>query len=261
MGLDLSRDGRWLALGDSSGNVQVWDFRTRRLVAERVLRTVPPARVIACGFSPHGKMLGCAAFPSEGGTALLKLWRTDGWAEINTDHINFINVLEADISQDERTLAVSYQDGSVIWWEIATGKPQKSFDARHAGPLIAFSPDGRLFGGVQWSGGITLWNAATREYKFFDHGFRSFAYDLAFSPDSRRVLAVGSTARELVKFWDVATGREIATLPGEEGAFTRLRFSPDGTALILVSWEGKGLLWRVPSFEEIEAKQKGQENQ
>ena len=261
MGLDLSRDGRWLALGDSIGNVQVWDFRTHRLVAERVLRTDPPAKVIACGFSPHGKILGGAAFPSEGGTALLKLWRTDGWTEINTDRINLNNVLEADFSQDERTLAVSYQDQTAILWEIATGKPQKFFDARHTGSQIAFSPDGRLFGGVNSSGGITLWNAATREYKFFAHGFRNFAYDLAFSPDSQRVLAVGSSANELVKFWDVATGREIATLPGEAGAFTRLRFSPDGTAIILVSWEGKGLLWRAPSFAEIEAKRKGQENQ
>jgi serine/threonine protein kinase len=47
--LDLSPDGRWLALGEDAKNVQVWDFPGRRMVTNLVL---PDAIIIALWFSP-----------------------------------------------------------------------------------------------------------------------------------------------------------------------------------------------------------------
>ena len=48
----------------------------------------------------------------------------------------------------------------------------------------------------------------------------------------------------------------VATLPGVEGFFAHLGFSPDGNTLFAASLEGTTLLWRAPSWEEIEAKEK-----
>ena len=57
----------------------------------------------------------------------------------------------------------------------------------------------------------------------------------------------------MVKLWDVETGRDLATLPGKPGWYVRIGFSPDGSTLFAASREGTALLWRAPSWEEIEA--------
>ena len=76
---------------------------------------------------------------------------------------------------------------------------------------------------------------------------------LVFSPDGRRLIASGTSPKDVVKLWDVETGRDLATLPGEPGWYARIGFSPDGNTLFAASLEGTALLWRAPSWEEIEA--------
>jgi WD40 repeat protein len=72
------------------------------------------------------------------------------------------------------------------------------------------------------------------------------------------LLATGTSSKDPVKLWDVQTGRDVATLPGEPGCFSRIGFAPDGNTLFAASIEGTALFWRAPSWEEIEAKEKEQ---
>src|SRR5439155_14768687 len=66
--------------------------------------------------------------------------------------------------------------------------------------------------------------------------------DLAFSPDGK-LLAAGYD--ELVLLWDVATGKERATLSGHRGAVQAVSFSPDGKRLLSQSEDGTALVWDV----------------
>jgi WD40 repeat protein len=75
------------------------------------------------------------------------------------------------------------------------------------------------------------------------------------------LLATGTSSKDPVKLWDVQTGRDVATLPGEPGCFSRIGFSPDGITLFAASMEGTALLRHAPSWEEIEAKEKEQRAQ
>jgi WD40 repeat protein len=61
-----------------------------------------------------------------------------------------------------------------------------------------------------------------------------------------------------VKLWDLVAHRELLTLQGEGRYFVRVAFSPDGNTLAAVSHDCIANLWRAPSFEEIEAAEKGQ---
>src|SRR5205823_3316506 len=45
--------------------------------------------------------------------------------------------------------------------------------------------------------------------------------------------------RSWLKWWDVATGREVASFPGDRNAFfSRANFSPDGGTLAVSNWQG-----------------------
>jgi hypothetical protein len=48
-------------------------------------------------------------------------------------------------------------------------------------------------------------------------------------------------------------------LPGKPGQYVHIGFSPDGSALFAASLEGTTLLWRAPSWEEIEASENRKE--
>ena len=54
-------------------------------------------------------------------------------------------------------------------------------------------------------------------------------YSVAFSPDGR-TLATGSDDKT-ARLWEVASGKEIATLRGHESGVYFVAFSPDGRTL------------------------------
>jgi WD40 repeat protein/serine/threonine protein kinase len=71
---------------------------------------------------------------------------------------------------------------------------------------------------------------------------------VAFSPDRTR-LTTGSDD-QMVKVWDVATGRELSTFQGSSNRARRMAVSPDGTR-VAISEDNTVKLWDVASGKEL----------
>jgi len=98
--------------------------------------------------------------------------------------------------------------------------------------------------GFEW---YYLWNLGHRDSLTLPH--TSIVFSAAFSPDGTK-LATG-TSDSTVKIWNVATGRELMTLRGQDGAISAIEFSPDGSRLATASHDASVKLWEVATGQEI----------
>ncbi len=88
-----------------------------------------------------------------------------------------------------------------------------------------------------------------------DLSLADLASDLSFSPDSRRLASANAGANG-VSLWDVATWQPLITLERPQENQHGPRFTSDGNLLGSVNQKGEMLLWRAPSFGDIEAKER-----
>jgi WD40 repeat protein len=154
-------------------------------------------------------------------------------------------------SPDGKILAVAEYPGIIRLCDAPTGRVGLTIQAPALTTgSIAFSPDGKWLAAGLWAGGkdgvsspgndIAVWDTATGELTRTLQGHAEGVLAVAFSPDGKLLASGGWEG--VVKVWDVASGRERATLD-----FPALRkrlgaanpicvesvtFSPDGRTLV-----------------------------
>ena len=161
-------------------------------------------------------------------------------------------ILSVDLAPDDRRLAAGYADGRVKLWSFPAGQHEATY-RQHYGWVfgVCFSEDGRVLA----SGGEDRYRHA------LGCGCPAGVGNLAtsYSRSTERGLFVGwptfghwgGGAGDAVKLWDLATHRELLTLPAEGFFFSDLTFSPDGNTLVATSLSGIAHFWRAPSWRRF----------
>jgi WD40 repeat protein len=175
--------------------------------------------VAAVAFSPDGKRLASGSNVNSGGTdPAVKVWDTDAGTEIwSVPHDSTSVAWFADGTR----VASAGRDGSIKAWEPATGREVFSSHTPGGWALgVAVSPDGKWLASVHGNRrAVRLWDGATgtlvRELE--PTGGKTLPFGelaaVAFHPDGKSV-AAGVPGAGLV-LWEVATGKEGRTIPGE----------------------------------------------
>jgi RNA polymerase sigma factor (sigma-70 family) len=254
----LSADGSLLARLTPPNSVVLWDVASGRprhawgngsLVNSRLVRDA--AGVIGgqdnFTFSPDGKRL--ASMCTDG---RIRLWDTHTGKELRRFDGQGGLLARLTFSPDGGTLISLGQDG-VRRWDASTGKESGHSFGPQTG-AYALSPDGRTFAGVSTplhngpshpraDGIVYLWDLSTAKLVGTLRGRpRELFQALAFSPDGRRLAAVGEASQ--ISVWDVPSRRRLRRLgpPHADGVThtaakaprwraCRVAFRGDGRAL------------------------------
>jgi WD40 repeat protein/serine/threonine protein kinase len=245
-----SPDGALIVSGSDDGWLRVWSCGERRLL--QALTSRGPALLYGLGFSNDGLLL----MAMEWGGAVT-VWNTRTWQRACM--LRELATESASLSPDGRHGLTGRWTGELNWWETTTGGLLVTVTPGRPSPVsgTAFSPDAKRAASVAEDGTVALWDASSFACISSFKGHMLGIHSVAFSPDGRRLATGGGSGREAVKLWDVATCREMLTLPGEGSIFGFVAFSPDGNWLLArSSLAGHLHLWRAPSWAEIDVAEK-----
>jgi WD40 repeat protein/tRNA A-37 threonylcarbamoyl transferase component Bud32 len=250
--LAFSPDGKVLASGDGDRDVFLWDLE--RPGEPAVLRG-PSRAVSSLAFSPDGRTLASGSHDKG-----ICLWDVSpiGTRRRAAWDAHAAEVLAVAFSPDGLSLASGGNDKRVKLWDPATGQERRTLEgAGRAIVGVAFGAGGGIVLGLEEDGLLRRWDAATgRELGPPDPTHGSLVRSLAVAPDGLTA-AVGESG-DVVRLWDVTTGKPRATLPGRlitSYLVNGLAFSKDGQVLAMIGHQGCVCFWdlkrqrqRAPAF-------------
>jgi RNA polymerase sigma factor (sigma-70 family) len=255
----LSPDGRQAAFSVALGKVELWDVEASRLLhrfdfSPQAAYCVGSIAPDSLAFSPDGKRL---AKRTAGG--VVYLWEVESGhqrrlvlrqpcGEVPSDHAGGNRSLC--FSPDGSRLAVFLPAAEpkkhhvVCVWDVSSGKPACCIDPESAVTTPpAFSPDGRALALGHAGHGISVWELASGGQRCrLTTGAHAALTRLAFAPDGKVVAAAD---RRTVRFWDLASGKELPSRTGHSLDLVSLAFAPDGRRLVSGSKDTTAVVWDV----------------
>ena len=282
LSLNFSPDGRLLATTGMDSRVLVWDVKTRR--------AGPPllghkGRVTSLSFSPDGQTLVSGgddftircwdvaasrqtsmlrghkaavyslAFSSDGQTLVsmsnktVKFWDAPPHVENNVldQHSGWLSGVV--LSPDGRMLAVpEYHGHAVKLWDVRSRSPIGNLPIPSGGHLkLAISHDGKLLVSGGQDQTVRLWDLSKREA--IPIYCESSINSVTLSSDSR-ILGATLDGGSL-KFWNVASGREIEMIRGDTHLVHSAVFSPHDGLLAVYYQDGKVSVWDTNHATEV----------
>jgi RNA polymerase sigma factor (sigma-70 family) len=276
----LTPDGRFAAIGDSAGRLELFDTATGRSAG--VVSPSGPA-VSSLLWSPDGKLLAVGRYDDS-----VTLWDAAGRREVRVIHLpppeQVFSLSVVAFSPDGRNLLTSQR--GLRWWDVATGKElwyrgglysaalspdgktiaaageqnalsildastgdvrvtrKQPLDLTNVSVIItavAFEPSGKGFVTVHSNGAIFLRDPRTGEERRRIRPVGDIqSGSVTFSPDGKWLLSGWSDSA--IRILEVSTGKELLRLTGHEGP-PRVEFGPGLRTALSASTDSTALVW------------------
>jgi RNA polymerase sigma factor (sigma-70 family) len=244
----FSPDGKHLAWAEWQGRVHLC-----RLYDGKELFHYDCGAHVELAFSGDGSMLACATAKK---VVLLetRTFKERVVCERKDQPTGLVNYRLA-FSPNGDTVAAGSEDGSVVFWDTATGKERGRAMVAADGPpgytysfigAMAFSPDGKTLAVAPQDQTVHLLDVATRKETNGQAGRRGVR-SVAITPDGKTVLT--GHIRGKLSWWDAATGKHLHAAEEPPGG-SLLALSKDGSKLYAVE-DRQVRLWDVAARKEL----------
>lgn len=253
MSLAFNPDGRWIAVGNTTGEIQIWNWNSQQVDATLKGHSTWVNKV---AFDANNNFLASASghlFKQEVDYTV-RLWLTVDWKEFATLTPKDSKLgagLSVSVSPDGGIIAAGMTNGTVHLWAFEGQNELAILDEYAWADDLLFTPDGSQILFVA-NDGVRVWNVAEAiktfgnipEYKLIAPlQEKEFIFSIALSPDGT-VLAAGYQDGT-VRLWNMDTGEQLTVLEGHKDRVVSLAFSPDGTLLASGGTDGTVRLWGV----------------
>jgi WD40 repeat protein len=263
----------------ASGNkLEAYDTRAKRMTAERTMQT---EQITSVRLAPDEASLATCGW---GG--VIETWSADSLAPIRSFSGSRQGIVWAiAYSPDGREIAAAGLDGTIVIWDIATGKSITRLRG-HTDSItaISYTPEGSWLVTCGADGTVRLWDPQ------FDRSFFALARQqmterfggptgradpdraalemetLLFALSSSRkhfnaVLGVTAAASgrrgvsvsldDTIRIWNMETGEFVHVLEGHENGVAGVTASADGQRIATSDRSGTVKVWDVESGEEL----------
>jgi WD40 repeat protein len=155
----------------------------------------------------------------------------------HTDYISCICC-----SFDNKYIASSGKDQTIIIWDAVTGDLIKTIDAHHMDVCcICYSHDGQRIASGSADCDIKIWDADTYDLVHTFVGKKSSVMSLCYSLDSTRLVSGDQDGH--IKIWNMITHEIILDLVCHGGPVTTICYSPDDRYIISGSGDRTIKIW------------------
>jgi hypothetical protein len=156
---------------------------------------------------------------SAGDDATVRQWDAESGEELHrfpAPAAASVDVGAVTFSPDGKYAATGGYDGYVRVWDLATREEHCRFDGGSWVVSLAFSSDGRRLLCGNWKGRVLLWDVVGEKRLSGFQGQSGPVKTVLFLPGDKQVLCAGEG--RAAGLWDAASGRELCSLRGHEGA-------------------------------------------
>jgi WD40 repeat protein/serine/threonine protein kinase len=249
--VDVSPDGKWLATGQMSGEIRVWDIhqeKTAVILSPRIPGSLLRGQVV---FAPEGDRLFTTA-----GDGVVKVWETASWKETKSPFSHGAIIGSINLSHDGSLLTIFGHDEMISLWDVNKQTERgKIFGGQGGHPdkrPLAISNDNQWLAIGLGDGRIRIMDLATLEERFqlptTMQGERTEA--LAFSPDGEILASSTGLASNSIDLWSVSDQKLIDRLEGHARYVHSLAFSQDGKQLASASADQTLRIWDTETWQE-----------
>jgi WD40 repeat protein/tRNA A-37 threonylcarbamoyl transferase component Bud32 len=253
-----SPDGKTLVYGGGGTGPDAFLRRLDAGTREQLAETSMPGFPVQAVFTNDGtKLIVVTVSPSGGAPAISvrdpatleevgPTIEPDGFARCYISSVcQFAHVA---LTSDGRAVITASDGGELVWWDLQSGRRERTLTIGTGHHALALSPDGQtaavgVDGGIQWvdvrSGTVTTAPA----YLVGRPGW------LLFSPDGSTVVSANVDGTSTL--WDVESQVPRETLRGHSGPVSQPVFSADGETLYTVSGDGSAIAWDLAGDRSV----------